>query len=72
MKLIGEGHTKDGDVKPHEIAGAIYYKGEPMDMIKLEGSVHSYKDNFGNLKIVLDTKTGYYNIYKREAEDGEK
>jgi len=68
LNKTGKGHIKDGDITPHEIAGAIYYKGEPLDMISLKGKIHSYKDRLGNIKIELDTMTGWYNIYEREAE----
>ena len=72
MKLVGRGDIKGGDVKPHEMAGAIYYKHEPMDLISLKGKVHSYKERLGNTKIELDTETGKYNIYEREDEDGHR
>ena len=62
----------EGEARRRAVDGvdkAIYYKGEPMDMISLKGKIHSYKDRLGNVKIELDTDTGEYNIYEREAED---
>lgn len=74
MNKVDEGNINNQpddwyDIQSHGQPGAIYYKGEPMDMVRLEGKEQHYKNALGTRKVILNIDTGDYIVQEKEVED---
>lgn len=62
-------HVCFGLLRPHEQHSAIWIRDEPFDIIRQEGAVETFKNQFGTRKVILDTFTGIFTVLQKEVED---